>query len=237
MRKALFLGMIAALGAAVLLAQDITAWINGARAANRLWPSPISAVPAPRSRTCPPSIPPCSPTCRAPASSICSPIAFPAQQSPAPDRPAAREDNNQGIRPRRLCRLPAQRLASGFRLHRRTERCARPLRLCLRHAPAESHRRSSGSSATRGRSIRPAPPAAHEFANDIIQKFGGSASLLGSRIYFVSNRSGSDEIWVMDWDGNNQKQLTGLSRFRHARRFPDGTRVAFTSWAKAPPAS
>ncbi len=33
---------------------------------------------------------------------------------------------------------------------------------------------------------------AHEFANDIIQKFGGAGSLLGSRIYFVSNRSGNE---------------------------------------------
>ncbi|HVV47892.1 MAG TPA: hypothetical protein VHC72_21920, partial [Bryobacteraceae bacterium] len=41
---------------------------------------------------------------------------------------------------------------------------------------------------------------AHEFANDIIQKFGGSASLLGSRIYFVSDRGSgknNSEIWVM----------------------------------------
>src|SRR4051812_38189956 len=30
---------------------------------------------------------------------------------------------------------------------------------------------------------------AHQFASDIIQKFGGSASLLGSRIYYVSQRS------------------------------------------------
>src|SRR6204780_3428487 len=51
---------------------------------------------------------------------------------------------------------------------------------------------------------------AHEFANDIIQKFGGSGSLLGRRIYFVSKRSGADEIWAMDWDGGRQKQLTRL---------------------------
>jgi TolB protein len=33
---------------------------------------------------------------------------------------------------------------------------------------------------------------AHEFANDIIQKFGGTGSLLGSRIYYVSKRGGND---------------------------------------------
>ncbi len=66
--------------------------------------------------------------------------------------------------------------------------------------------------------------AAHEFASDIIQKFGGSASLLGSRIYYV-RRTGTvkapvDELWVMDWDGGNPKQLTRLENHsEHARRF------------------
>jgi TolB protein len=77
---------------------------------------------------------------------------------------------------------------------------------------------------------------AHEFSNDIIQKFGGSASLLGTRIYFVSNRSRSDEIWAMDWDGGNQKQLTSLHSLTIMPGVsPDGTRVAFTSYAKGTP--
>jgi TolB protein len=80
--------------------------------------------------------------------------------------------------------------------------------------------------------------AAHEFANDIIQKFGGNGSLLGSRIYFTSNQADgkNDEIWVMDWDGNNQKQLTNLKSLSIMPTVsPDGSRVAFTSWYKGPP--
>ncbi len=77
---------------------------------------------------------------------------------------------------------------------------------------------------------------AHEFANDIIQKFGGTGSLLGSRIYYVSKRGGSDEIWAMDWDGNNQKQLTRLRSLSIAPSVsPDGSRLAFTSFAKGTP--
>jgi TolB protein len=77
---------------------------------------------------------------------------------------------------------------------------------------------------------------AHEFASDIIQKFGGTGSLLGSRIYYVSKRGGSDEIWTMDWDGNNQKQLTRLRSLSIAPSVsPDGSRLAFTSFAKGTP--
>ncbi len=77
---------------------------------------------------------------------------------------------------------------------------------------------------------------AHEFAADIIAIFGGQ-SLYGSHIYFTSTRTGHKEIWVMDPDGKNQKQLT---RFNSISTFatlsPDGSKLAFTSWAKGQPA-
>jgi TolB protein len=73
---------------------------------------------------------------------------------------------------------------------------------------------------------------AHEFANDIIQKFGGTGSLLGSRIYFISDRGMGQyksEIWVMDWDGKNQTRLTTLnSQVTFPAVSPDGSRLAFT---------
>ena len=47
-----------------------------------------------------------------------------------------------------------------------------------------------------------AKKTAHEFAADIIAQLGGT-SLLGTKIYFVSNRTGHKEIWVMDPDGSN----------------------------------
>ncbi len=75
---------------------------------------------------------------------------------------------------------------------------------------------------------------AHEFANDIIQRFGGTGSLPGSRIYYSSNRSGHNEIWVMDWDGSNQKQLTRLGGMAlYPAISPDGARVAFTTLSSA----
>jgi TolB protein len=78
--------------------------------------------------------------------------------------------------------------------------------------------------------------AAHEFAADILAKFGGK-SLFGTHIYFVSNRTGHDEIWVMDPDGSNQRQITKFNSLTlHPAISPDGTKLAFTSYARGNPA-
>jgi len=77
---------------------------------------------------------------------------------------------------------------------------------------------------------------AHEFAADIISQFGG-ASLLGSKIYFVSNRTGHKEVWVMDPDGGNQRQISHFNSISIMPAVsPDGSKVAFTSFAKGNPA-
>lgn len=76
---------------------------------------------------------------------------------------------------------------------------------------------------------------AREFAADILAKFGVK-SLLGSRIYFVSNRSGAKEIWSMEHDGSDQKPVT---RFNSICTTPaisqDNTRLAFTSFLQGNP--
>jgi TolB protein len=78
--------------------------------------------------------------------------------------------------------------------------------------------------------------AGHRYAADILAQFGGK-SLVGTRIVFVSNRSGHKEIWVMNWDGSGQRQLTrygSISTFPSAS--PDGRIVAFTTYAAGYPA-
>jgi len=77
---------------------------------------------------------------------------------------------------------------------------------------------------------------AHEFAADIIAQMGGT-SLLGTKIYFVSNRTGHKEIWVMDPDGANQRQVSHFNSLSIMPAVsPDGTKVAFTSYARGNPA-
>ena len=81
-----------------------------------------------------------------------------------------------------------------------------------------------------------AKKTAHEFAADIIAQMGGT-SLLGTKIYFVSNRTGHKEIWVMDPDGSNQRQISHFNSLSIMPAVsPDGTKVAFTSFARGNPA-
>ncbi|MEO7144078.1 MAG: hypothetical protein ABI165_11335 [Bryobacteraceae bacterium] len=74
-----------------------------------------------------------------------------------------------------------------------------------------------------------AKKAAEDFAADILEQFGVK-SLAGSKIYFVSDRTGHKEIWSMDYDGSNQKQFThsgAISIFPCVS--PDGSKIAFTT--------
>jgi TolB protein len=79
---------------------------------------------------------------------------------------------------------------------------------------------------------------AHEFAADILAAFGGQ-SLAGTKIVFVSNRTGNSrnkEIWMMDWDGSNQRQITHFNSLSIQPAIsPDSSKIAFTSYAKGNP--
>jgi TolB protein len=78
-----------------------------------------------------------------------------------------------------------------------------------------------------------AKKVAREFAADILQQFG-QKSLSGTKIYFVSDRSGNKEIWSMDYDGSNQKQMTNYKTIsKDPAVSPDGKMFAFHTLTKA----
>ncbi len=74
---------------------------------------------------------------------------------------------------------------------------------------------------------------AHQFADDIIGVLsGGQPGIAQTKIAYVSARNGNKEIWVMDYDGANQQQLTHLKSIALTPRWsPDATRIAFTCFA------
>jgi TolB protein len=80
-----------------------------------------------------------------------------------------------------------------------------------------------------------AKKVAHDFAADILQFFGVK-SLIGTKIYFVSDRTGAKEIWSMDSDGSNQKQLTNFGTITQSPAVsPDAKWLAYTTLVKAIP--
>lgn len=80
-----------------------------------------------------------------------------------------------------------------------------------------------------------AKKVAAEFAADIMAQFGGK-SLLGSKIYYISDRTGSKEVWQMNYDGSEQKPVTA---YGNMSRMPavsaDGAKLAFTTWREGTP--
>jgi TolB protein len=72
---------------------------------------------------------------------------------------------------------------------------------------------------------------AHRFADEIILRLGGGLNgIAETKIYFVSSRSGTKEIWAMDYDGQNQHQVTHLGTVSLSPRIsPDNSRIAFAS--------
>ncbi len=79
-----------------------------------------------------------------------------------------------------------------------------------------------------------AKKAAREFAADILSQFGVK-SLEGTKIYFVSDRTGAKEIWSMDYDGSNQRQITKYATITQSPVIsPDGKWLAYTTLGTRP---
>lgn len=96
--------------------------------------------------------------------------------------------------------------------------------------------RSTSNQAMIGKVYRGAPTDpqvrkfAHQFADEIISRLsGGLPGIASTQIAFVSSRGGTKEIWVMDYDGANQRPLTSLRTISLTPRWsPDASRIAFT---------
>ncbi len=73
---------------------------------------------------------------------------------------------------------------------------------------------------------------AHQFADEIIFKLSaGFPGVASTQIAFISSRTGSKEVWLMDYDGANQHPLTSLRTISLMPRWsPDDSRIAFTCY-------
>ena len=74
---------------------------------------------------------------------------------------------------------------------------------------------------------------AHMLANELLRAVSGSPGVFLTQIAFASNRTGNWEIWLMDWDGSNQRRITNHGALSILPSWaPDNERMVYTSFAR-----
>ena len=70
---------------------------------------------------------------------------------------------------------------------------------------------------------------AHTLANNIVEALTGLPGIFMTRIAMSCNRTGKKEIYIMDFDGSNVKQVTKHRSIAFAPAWsPDGTKIAYS---------
>lgn len=74
---------------------------------------------------------------------------------------------------------------------------------------------------------------AHMLSNEIVKTLNGKPSVFLSQVAYASNRTGNWEIWLMDWDGANQRRITSHGALSILPSWsPDNERMVYTSFAR-----
>ena len=74
---------------------------------------------------------------------------------------------------------------------------------------------------------------AHMLANELLKIVNGRPGVFMTQIAFASNRSGNWEIWLMDWDGANQRRITNHNALSILPSWsPDNERMVYTSFVR-----
>jgi TolB protein len=77
---------------------------------------------------------------------------------------------------------------------------------------------------------------AHTFADEIVRYFSGRQGIALSSIAFYSDRTGDREIYLMDYDGHNQRRITGHKTISLAPTWnPKRDEIAYVSFLHGPP--
>lgn len=77
---------------------------------------------------------------------------------------------------------------------------------------------------------------AHAFADQIMQELTGEKGPFTGKIVFVSGRTGNKEVYIMDYDGYNERRLTRNGSINLNPSFsPSGHEIIYTSYKKGNP--
>jgi len=75
------------------------------------------------------------------------------------------------------------------------------------------------------------PYMVHRFADEIVFALTGENGIFQTKIAYVSKATGNKEIYLMDFDGRNGRQVTHHQSICLSPHFsPDGKKIAFTSY-------
>lgn len=76
----------------------------------------------------------------------------------------------------------------------------------------------------------------HAFSDEVLATLTGLRGSFTSRLAFVSNQRGNKEIFMMDWDGHNVRQITTSGAITLSPDIsPDGRELLFTSYKRGNP--
>jgi TolB protein len=74
---------------------------------------------------------------------------------------------------------------------------------------------------------------AHKFADEIVTRIGGGRGIAQTKLVFVSKRTGTKEIWSMDYDGYGQRAITTNKSINLTPRWaPDNSKIIYTSYRR-----
>jgi len=74
---------------------------------------------------------------------------------------------------------------------------------------------------------------AHMLANELLRTVNGRPGVFMTQIAYASDRTGNWEIWLMDWDGANQRRITNHGALSILPSWaPDNERMVYTSFAR-----
>ena len=74
---------------------------------------------------------------------------------------------------------------------------------------------------------------AHMVASELMQFYTGNPGVFLTEVAFISDRTGAREVWLMDYDGSNQRRITSLGSITLTPDWsPDAERLAYTSFVR-----
>ena len=76
----------------------------------------------------------------------------------------------------------------------------------------------------------------HAFSDEVLGVMAGAKGAFTSRVVYVSSQTGHKEIYIMDWDGFNTRQITRNNTITISPDVsPDGREIIFTSYKRGNP--